>query len=231
MNSHVRHESLGDFKFKARVVSSDRCAAQLVAERGLAALRPGFVSLHVGCEIHMRTLPIRAVSEMIRVALPLRLGGRMKVFRRCLLDEIASTIDIQEGRSSVAAKEYRRAAVTAFMGTGVRSRAIQTLLSILPNGDWERHDIVQVFVHPGKFWDKGVVARMLKRALCLSLCGASFDVFNRKRWTENDHCVSQLGLMQACHGLPQVARARGLQRAQEDDAETWSRSDSFSASG
>ena len=96
------------------------------------------------------------------------------------------------------------------MGVGPRRRAIQSILSALPNGDWKLRDRVQVFVQPGIPWDRRTVALVVAKGLCMSLAGAHFRIFNRNRWTQNDYAIGQLGLLESCHGLLSRVYSRWL---------------------
>ena len=51
----TREGACSGFRFKARLVCSDRYAAQLAAERGLCMARREWAMLHTACEIHMST--------------------------------------------------------------------------------------------------------------------------------------------------------------------------------
>eukprot|EP00959_Pyramimonas_sp_CCMP1952_P341533 7154318-Pyramimonas_sp.AAC.1 len=74
-------------------------------------------------------------------------------------------------------------------------------MQCLPNGDWTRTDCVEVYLQPGVAYDQKNVAGLVAKGLMLCLAGNMFKIFNRKRWTDNDEAVNQLGLLQACHGL------------------------------
>ena len=205
----IRDRAVADFRFRARVVCSDRYAAQLAAERGIATARKEWSFLHTACEIHMSTaaqaqalhLMDDSISGMIRTAVSLKLGGWMRAFRHCLVQEVLDTLDVQQGQASLEAKAFRMAAATIFGGAGVRRRVLQTVLSFLPNGDWRRRDVVQVFVDPSAVWTKQGVAKQVAKGVCWALAGRHFQIFNRKRWTGCDEAIGQLGLLEACHGL------------------------------
>lgn len=121
MSSTVRPQTVSDFKWKMRLICSDRYEAQVAAERGLASLRgDAWQKLHLGCEVHMSTkaqikglgLLGGAVGRMIRFALSLRLGRWMREFRRCLFLEVCETLEVLEGASTEAATLHRRRALT-----------------------------------------------------------------------------------------------------------------------
>ena len=195
---------------RVRLVCSDRYAAQLAAERVLTQERgAGWVRLYIACEIHKSTASQAkgllfldsAIGGAIRLALSLRLGGWMRVFRQCLFLEVVETIDIQFGRCTDGARRYRAACLWTFLGAGRRRRRLQSILECLPNGDWRLADRVQVFLPPDTDFSREKVAGVVARALLATLTRTSFLVFNRGRWTKNDTCINQLGLLQCCHGL------------------------------
>jgi hypothetical protein len=209
-SSVIRPPALQDFRWCMRLVTSDRYAAQLLAERQLLLLRPSWHKLHIACEVHMNVasqskalqLVAPGVSGMIRLALSLKLGGWMRVFRRCICQEVAASLEVLHGTSTDAASTFRRRAVQMFVGVGSRKRRIvQAILSMLPNGDWQLEDRVQVYRPPDCSLDRPSLVKLVSKALCMSLAAGSFAVFNRARWTSNDIAISQIGLLQACHGL------------------------------
>lgn len=208
-SSTVRLAATAHIPFKLRLITSDRFAAQFAAERAVTRMREGWQRLHLGCEVHMSCgsqaksllLCDAAISGMVRFALCLRSGGWMRVFRKALRLEILATLDIQVGQSSEEDTLYRSQACATFAGNGRRRRLIQSLVSSLPNGCWENHSIVQVFLPEGTRYDRSVIARIVASALVKSLAGTQFLIFNRSRWSANDDCVCRFGLMEACHGL------------------------------
>ena len=141
------------------------------------------------------------VSKLIRTALSLRLGGWMRMFRRCMLVEIFTTLEVLEGEASAQAKQHRRMAMHMFSKIGATSRQTKAILACLPNGDWTLHDRVQVYVRPGAAWDRLSLAVLVSKALIDALAGSTFKVFNRNRWTNNDNAVNQFGLLESCHKL------------------------------
>ena len=201
-----------------RLVCSDRYKAQFGAERLLTSCRPKWWRLHLGCEIHMSTasqakgllLVDRAIAGTIRLALSLRLGGWMRIFRQCMLEEILETLDIQEGSCSEDAAAHRKACLMVFLGAGSRRRQMQGILSCLPNGDWRLTDRVQVYLRAGAAHTREQVAVLVAKGLLHTLAGTAVRIFNRKRWTNNDLAINQLGLLQCCHGLLRRVYTRWL---------------------
>ena len=173
MSSVVRHQSAAGFAWRMRLVTSDRYEAQLAAEKGVVAARPGWQLLHLACEIHMNNSCQRkalaaidpSITGMIRLALSLRLGGWMREFRRCLFQEVLESLDVVEGASTRAEAMHRRQCVTMFMGVGPRRRYVQSILAALPNGNWSLPDRVQIYVAPGTAWSARSVALLVAKGV------------------------------------------------------------------
>lgn len=93
VGSTCRIQTVSKFGWKMRLVCSDRGSTNMAAERLIHALRGDWHLLFFPCEIHMSTgaqgkgllLMDNMVSKLIRTALSLRMGGWMRMFRRCML--------------------------------------------------------------------------------------------------------------------------------------------------
>ena len=210
LSSVVRPSSVAAFKWRMRLVCSDRYAAQLAAERMLTKDRgAGWHLLHFGCEVHMNSscqakgllLVDKSVTAIIRFALSLKLGGWMRTFRKCLFLEVLATLEVVVGSSSEAAAKHRKRCATMFLSVGSKKRRSQAVLACLPNGDWTLSDRVQVYVPEAVAFSRKAIALITAKGLCMTLANAHFAVFNRKRWTLNDLAVSQLGILESCHRL------------------------------
>ena len=207
--STVRPQTVSKYRWKMRLVCSDRGASNMAAERLIQLTRPDWHNLFFPCEIHMSTgasgkglsLMDHIVTTLIRTALSLRLGGWMRVFRRCMLEEVFATLEVLEGAPLAEATAHRRKAMGMFLKVGGHSRKQRAILACLPNGDWRLTDRVQVFVPPNTEWDRLTISLMVAKALVTALAGSNFKVFNRNRWTNNDAAVNQFGLLESCHML------------------------------
>ena len=219
-SSAVRWLSSGQFPFAMRMITTDRCAAQWSAERMIQRTHACFHRLHFPCEIHMHVTALNralaladeSISGIIRIALSLRLGGWMKIFRQELCNEIQESLDVRIGRSSASAARRRRIACTIFTGGQRRTRLIQSIMGSLPNGDWQDQSSVQVYISPGTDISHRELANTMCDGLLKSLAGAQFRIFNRSRWTQNDDAVCRLGLLEACHGLLRRSFTRWLRK-------------------
>ena len=134
-----RPRTLAKFKWKMRMVCSDRGSSNLAAERLVQLSRPDWHQLFFPCEVHMSTscqskgllLMDDVVAKLIRTGLSLRLGGWMRIFRRCMLQEIIATLEVLEGEPSAAAAQQRQRAMCMFMEAGAR-RKHRAILACLP---------------------------------------------------------------------------------------------------
>ena len=210
-SSCIRSRSLVNFRFRTRLVMSDRCAAQVAAEKGFAQLRQGmWMRLFLPCEVHGNTgaqakallIVDEGVTGMIRLVLSLRVGGCMKKFRIALVQVILESLVLYDGYAGDEAYQYRRATLATFMGVGRRMRVIRSVLSMLPNGRWWLRDVVELWVPIGAPpQDRAAVAALLSRGLLTALASTMFRCFSRKRWANNDEAVGQLGIFESVHGL------------------------------
>ena len=85
------------------------------------------------------------IGGMIRLQPSLRLGGWMKVFRKCLMEEVSATLEVLEMTDDT--EDARQFRVSVFAGVGPRRKFVQSILSFLLNGYWQLHDRVQIVKH------------------------------------------------------------------------------------
>ena len=160
-SSVVRPTSVQKFKLKMRLVCSDRYAAQLASERGIARHRK-WAKLCIMCEVHKSTGSGRYGMQLLRrgtrgtfyVSHSLRFGGNFRIFRRALYLEIYDTISIREGVPSQEDTDYIRVVLTISGGTEKQRALLQVLSQFLPNGNWLRDDVVEVIIPPGTVWSR-----------------------------------------------------------------------------
>ena len=123
----------------------------------------------------------------------------MKVFRKCLMEVLSATLEVLEMAGDTEdARQYRVLSVSVFMGVSPRRKFVQSILSFLPNGNWQLHDRVQDRLSNATSVSRSTLALWVAKGLCLSLASANLLVFNRSRWTKNDESVGQLGRLHAC---------------------------------
>ena len=58
----------------------------------------------------------------------------MKVFRKCLMEEVSATLEVLEMADDTEdARQHRVLAVSVFVGVGPRRKFVQSIMSFLPN--------------------------------------------------------------------------------------------------
>ena len=119
----------------------------------MQSARKDWSMLHCACEVHKcagsmsKALQVMeaGIGGMIRLQLSLHLGGWTKVFLKCLMQEVSATLEVLEMADDTEdARQYRVLAVSVLMGVGPRRKFVQSILSFLPNGNWQLHGRVQV---------------------------------------------------------------------------------------
>lgn len=198
------------FQHTTRVVCTDRCAANLAAERGISVSRGHDPSLHIACEVHktagcftktFELLPDN-IRGMIHAAMALESSGAMARFRACLADEIASRFVIKSGKPSQEALRYKRGVLRLFVSHGACLAQRQILLVLCPNGDW-RSRKVEHFVAPGELatLDHDARLKQVIAGVTAALCSSQPEVYPRHRWTGADLATDRFGVIEACHCL------------------------------
>ena len=165
--------------------------------------------LHLPCNIHIIAGAFKKsfqlmdsdVSGMINVALYLSMGPNMFLFRQTLTQLVASKLQIVRGTPTPEMHMYREHMLNLFCSAGRGLALKRFLLSKLPNGDWRRKDIIEVFIPPGLDFAREQVLDNVCTALVLSLAGSLFSVYPRHRWLGADTTVEQVGLCEAVNGL------------------------------
>eukprot|EP00971_Amphidinium_carterae_P345678 6486762-Amphidinium_carterae.1 len=104
------------FNLKTRMCSMDKHAANLSSEASTMESRPSWARLDNLCEIHTTARAFRKtfdglvpqhISGILHIALALRVGAAMVVFRRCLGDEIKQKLKLYYGPAPEAARLHR----------------------------------------------------------------------------------------------------------------------------
>eukprot|EP00971_Amphidinium_carterae_P195205 3873604-Amphidinium_carterae.2 len=209
--------SSSKFLVKSRLVSADRVAYGIKAERCILADRQndGWRTLSHYCDIHSTArafhksydvLMPEMLSGLIHTALAMRVGGAMSCFRQCLRAEVESKLVIYYGEPSLESSLYRQHVMAMFVSSGANILTNQALLLSLPNGDWRVQDEVQVFLPLGMRQqpvNKTHISKVLTASLLFVLCSKKPSLFVRHRWTGADIAVDEIARLQGIHGLLQ----------------------------
>lgn len=201
------------FQFRCRIGCFDHAASNPRAEKEILARRneaaPGWHSLVFFCEVHMvagvhrQCFSICAsdLSGQINVALTLNLGTNLQVFRRVLKEYIAEKLVVKHGEASRDAELYRRGILRLCLANTSRAIAKRMNLQLLPNGDWRKRGVIEVFVPQGIKHDRRRVVDVISSALVQSIASARMTLYPRSRWTKGEKAWGELILMEALHGL------------------------------
>lgn len=187
------------FAAKTRVACVDRAASNLRAERAILAARRahGWHSLVFPCEIHKISGVFRktfAVAEsdvrgQIHLSLAVGLGAGMYQLRGLIRDFVHERLVIRRGAAPRAATEYRQQLVRLCVARGSRLLLERLCLASLPNGDWRKRGVLEVFVPERAVIDRRRVCDVVAQALQQCLAGAKLAklaTWPRHRWTGAD---------------------------------------------
>ena len=201
------------FPLKLRVSTSDQAGANFLAEKMVLGARKedgsSWSGLHLPCNVHIVAGAFRKtfrlldtdVTGMVNVALFLSVGSNMLLFRQTLTQVVTSKLQIVMGYPTPEMNAYREHILNTFCSAGRGVALKRCLLAKLANGDWQRKDIIQVFIPPGVDYAEDQILENLCTGLLLSLAGSLFSIYPRHRWLGADATVEQVGLCEAVHGL------------------------------
>lgn len=199
----------GWFQQRVRAVCTDRCSANMAAERMIAADRgPSWSSVHLHCTTHKVStaheqtfiLVDDHIKGMIHCVLSLQSGSAMDTFRRCMREEIASRLRVRRGVLPPSAIEYKKFIMRLFVSHGSRLAMRRLLLALCPNGDW-RADEVEVYVAPGLEVSHERLCDHVSSGMVAALASSQPALYRRARWTGADVSTDALGVLESCHRL------------------------------
>ena len=202
------------FNMQTRMVSRDQAGYNKKAERGILQGRASgsWSGLEFDCEIHSTARAFQKtydelleadVSGILNVALCLRSGSNMMLFRRCLLAECRAKLKILRGSIPQEALQYRSTFLRQFVSTGANVLLNRLLLCRLPNGLWSDTSVIQIYIPHSQAEPVNVraLANVITSSLCYVLTGSKPHLFARHRWTGCDLAVEELGRLEGIHGL------------------------------
>ena len=209
------------FPVKIRVATTDQALANMSAEKAILHDRgDSWGSLHLPCNMHVvakaftKTFSLceQHISGMVNLALSLSMGGNMGKFREALADVAASRLKVLKGTPPPEVEAYRSFVLQLFGQTG-RNVPVKTyLLQALPNGDWRKQDVVEVYIPATMDIDKDRIQQRVIQSLVLGLTGVLFRAYPRHRWVGADATTDQVAMLEAVHGLGSAAYRLFLQR-------------------
>jgi hypothetical protein len=124
----------------------------------------------------------------------------MTTWRQALRDEIAfGGVRVIQGtpplRCQVACRNY----VQLFGSTGSNVLPRQILLALLPNGDWSRRE-VEMYVGDASLSESDALS-VVTNGLIYALAGVNYKTLMRSKWSGNELCVDQAGLLECVCAL------------------------------
>eukprot|EP00971_Amphidinium_carterae_P335543 6471461-Amphidinium_carterae.2 len=201
------------FKLQVRVASRDQAAYNKLAERVILHERhPHWTGLEFGCEVHASARAFSKtfdgllkadISGLLNVALVLRAGANMLLFRRCIQEEILSRLKLKFCQPPQEAQAYREAFLQTCVTVGANVFFHRVVLARLPNGLWSNFASVEMYL-PAEWKGKtepNAVAKVLTSGLCYVLCGVKPHMFQRHRWCGCDLAIEELCRVEGIHGL------------------------------
>ena len=76
---------------------------------------------------------------MINLALSLKHGPNLRLFRECLREVVGNMLDFIEGECPFDAVVHRMRVVKLFMSHLRHGEAVRVIMAWCPNGDWRNH--------------------------------------------------------------------------------------------
>eukprot|EP00959_Pyramimonas_sp_CCMP1952_P106586 2228664-Pyramimonas_sp.AAC.1 len=143
------------------------------------------------------------ITGSVNCALSLRHGPAMNVFRQFLRDVVKARLSPIHHAPPPDAVSYRKYCINLFMQGGANAYQKQLLLSVLPNGDWRKHDRVEFYCSQ-EFLDrvgKEKISDVIARGLVFALSSSQPHLWPRNRWLSADLAVEEPGRIEAVHGL------------------------------
>eukprot|EP00971_Amphidinium_carterae_P282985 5617604-Amphidinium_carterae.1 len=198
------------FPLRVRSVTTDKGAANKVAERAMLSSRQGWLGIHLQCDVHcisachsktLESLLPYDVSSMIRTALSVVDGSRMCLFRQALSMEVEKRLVVKRGCCHKDATAYRVGILAVFVGSLKNALVKHLLLNTVANGDWRNPNVIEHWIdEPGPLPKRQDVVCQVQTAL-LGALGDPPHIYVRHRWTGCAQSIGDLGILLACHSL------------------------------
>ncbi|CAK0829047.1 unnamed protein product, partial [Prorocentrum cordatum] len=141
------------------------------------------------------------ISGQINFSLAVNLGTGMQTFGRCVVAYVKDKLQIKRGEPPPDAVLYRKHLIRLCMARGSRLLAKRLCIQSLPNGDWRRRGVIEVYVPEGIDYDRTRIADVVGRGIQSCVAGRRFKVYPRSRWTGADQAFDEFVMMEAIHGM------------------------------
>lgn len=202
------------FQVKTRIATLDRAASNKRSEKAIMASRtagdPGWEHMVLPCEVHQTAsahkrafdgLCTADVSGQIHWALTINASTNSKVFGLVIREYVKESMVIIRGRPPADAVAYRRDIMNLCMQRGSKILSRRLSLELLPNGDWRKRGVVEVYIPENVPCDHERIREVVSSAIHQSLASCHMTVFPRHRWTNGDKAFDNFILLEALHGL------------------------------
>eukprot|EP00971_Amphidinium_carterae_P341102 6479738-Amphidinium_carterae.2 len=208
----VVSQMASSFNMQCRCVCLDKAATNTLTEKLVLNSRPaGWQSLFLHCDCHIihtcfkKTLELLDgdVSSLIKCALSIREGGKMKYFREALaaVVEQREVVFVPEPLPA-SAQAYKQYIIQLALARDTLALTKITLLEYVMTGDWRNGHALEYAVPVGTTPPSPAsVKGMMLDVLLTVLCSSQPGVFPRHRWTGAEQCIAAPTLMLAIHNL------------------------------
>eukprot|EP00971_Amphidinium_carterae_P351554 6492163-Amphidinium_carterae.3 len=198
------------FALKSRSVVLDKGSANFLAEHNISLERGDqWATMLLNCHTHIistcqgkvfNTLFADEVSGLIRVALAIREGGRMALFREALRIQVRKRVKFIPGQASADAVQYRNHMLNLFLAGEPNALQRTMLLMSAANGDW-RHEHLEHYYPRGTVPDLGQLTVFLETSIVAALGSHQPRIWPRHRWTGSEGATNDLCILLVCHNL------------------------------
>eukprot|EP00971_Amphidinium_carterae_P239359 4751857-Amphidinium_carterae.1 len=207
--------SASAFKMKVRIAVTDQHPANVLCEQLLtASRRDQWKSLHVFCTMHQAArcmsksfiLLEEHVSGLVNYALSLSIGANMVGFRAAVAAVLRNRpLLIHRGSPPAQVLQHKACMLELFGSTGTRQKERRLLLQHLATGDWNRKDVLEMYIAEGIDLDQNLLVQNYIHSLVYALCNKSFSTYPRHRWMGCDGATDEVCLLECVHGLATAA--------------------------
>jgi hypothetical protein len=204
------------FRMSLQMITTDRYAANFLAEAAFNDNHPRFTKTHKGCDIHDSASSLgktfahaeEHISGMIHGALAMLMGGSTRGFRRAVFTVISDRLEIVHGNPPQGhVARYRKEVLDMFIpvdGNFLRSKLRATTkrrfcLTAFCNGNILNRNTFEFYGSIGT--DREAVLHYMSYYLVPALVPGKLPLFPRGRFTGHANTIAYLGILDSHHGL------------------------------
>ena len=211
------------FAMRVRLCTEDQHGANERSERAVVQERSEespWLRLHLHCEVHIcatvhtrvMSLVEGCVSGQVNFALALNFGTNMHTWRQELRAVIRERLVIKRGPPPPSCLPYKQQLLRLCLIGSTRRLEKLLAMYMLPNGNWANMAQVEVYVPVGAACNLNSIADNLSAGLVQVTASSNYTIFPRSRWTKADRAMSEIALLQGCHGLASATFPRFVKR-------------------